>query len=77
MGEWVRELSRTSEAASIGDHRYFLGMKSRPKRREKKLQSVSYQNQISAWAKPLLPTLYIVLPIFYLHVFRMPKFQGA
>jgi hypothetical protein len=52
MGEWWLGVtvckSRASEAASMGEHRYFLGMKSRPNRREKKLQSVSYQSQTSA-----------------------------
>jgi hypothetical protein len=44
--------SGSESAALIGDRRYFLGMKARPKMREKKIQSVSYQSQTSAWAKP-------------------------
>jgi hypothetical protein len=53
--------SRASEAASIGDHRYFLGMKSRPNRREKS------SNQLVTKAKPPPRS----------NPIRMLKFQGA
>ena len=61
-GDWVTVCkSRASEAASIGDHRYFLGMKSRPNRREKS------SNQLVTKAKPPPRS----------NPIRMPKFQGA